>query len=177
MKVDNRQQLLIIATIAIAALFIGDKLIYTPLSKLWDQRAQEIKTLRTQLAEGKSYQKREQSLRNHWDEMRKNTLPNNNSLAPEQVVKALQDWAQESSATLNATTPQWKSDSDDYKTLVCRVDASGSLWQLSRFLYDVENSPLGLKIESLDLNSRDSSGQQLTLGMQVSGLVLTPHAK
>ena len=37
-----------------------------------------------------------------------------------------------------AITPQWKSDSDDYMTLVCRVDASGTLWRLSRFIYDLE---------------------------------------
>jgi hypothetical protein len=36
---------------------------------------------------------------------------------------------------------------------------------------------MALKIESLDLNSKDNTGQQLTLGMQISGLVLTPHAK
>jgi Tfp pilus assembly protein PilO len=177
MKIDNRQQILIVATIAIAALFISDKVIVTPLSGLWGERAKEIKTLRAKIAEGKSYRNREQSLRNHWDDFRKNTLPNNNSLAPEQVLKALQEWAQESAASLNATTPQWKNDSDDYKTLVCRVDASGSLWELSRFLYDVENSPMALKIESLDLNSKDTTGQQLTLGMQISGLVLTPHTK
>jgi hypothetical protein len=106
--------------------------------------------------------------------MRTNTLPNNQSLAQEQVLKALVNWSQESGVSINGNTPQWKSDADEFKTLVCRVDASGSLWTLSRFLYDIEKGPLGLKLESLDLSSHDNSGQQLTLGLQLSGLALTP---
>ena len=73
--------------------------------------------------------------------------------------------------------PQWKSDSEEYKTLVCRVDASGTLWMLSRFVYDIEKGPIGLKLDSVDFTSRDTSGRQLSLGLQISGLVLTPKAK
>ena len=177
MKTDNRQQLLLVVTIAIAALFIGDKVLFTPLTRWWQSRAKEIKTLQEQVKNGDSYKRRATWLRNRWDEMQKNTLPNNSSLAPEQVFKSLQEWAQESGSSLNATTPQWKSDSDDYKTLVYRVDASGSLWQISRFLYDVEKGPIALKIESLDLSSSDNTGQTLKLGLTLSALVLTPHAK
>jgi len=53
------------------------------------------------------------------------------------------------------------------------VDASGTLWMLSRFIYDIEKDPMGLKLESVDLSSRDNTGQQITLALQVSGLVLT----
>lgn len=176
MKIDNRQQLLIVATIAIAALFIGDKAIITPLTGWWQSRAKEITDLHKKINEGKSYERRAASLRGSWEEMRKNALPNNSSAAPEMVNSAMQDWAQDSNASLNATTPQWK-DFENYKTLVYRVDISGSMWNLSRFLHDIENSPLALKIESLDLNSRDNSGQTLTLSLNVSGLVLTPQAK
>jgi hypothetical protein len=109
--------------------------------------------------------------------MRTDMLPNNQSLGQEQVLKALVSWSQESGVSINGTTPQWKNDTDEYKTLICRVDASGSLWTLSRFLYDIEKGPMALKVESVDLSSHDNQGQQLTLGLQVNGLVLTPKGK
>ena len=184
MKTDNRQKLLIILTFSLLALLAGDKLIYSPLVRLWKTRETEIKTLRTKVSEGAALVRREDVIRGRWDNMRTNTLPNNPSLAQERVLKAFQEWAQESGVSLNAITPQWKSDSDDYKTLVCRVDASGTLWMLSRFIYDIENasSPnnksstgtLGLKLESVDFSTKDNTGQQLSLGLQISGLVLTP---
>ena len=177
MKIDNRQQFLIVLTISAVALLAADKLILTPLTNAWKARAKEVARLRTQVADGASLIKREQSLRLHWSEMQSNTLPNNPSLAQEQVLKAFVNWSQESGVSINALTPQWKNDSDEYKTLVCHVDASGSLWTLSRFLHNLEKGPLSLKLESMDLSSHDNNGQLLTLGLQVSGLVLTPQAK
>jgi hypothetical protein len=177
MKIDNRQQVLLVLTIAAVALLAGDKLILSPLTNVWKERAKEIAGLRAQVANGSLLIKREQAIRSRWDQMRTNTLPNNQSLAQEQVLKALVNWSQESGAGINGTAPQWKNDADEYKTLVCRVDASGTLWTLSRFLFDIEKGPMALKVESLDLSSHDNNGQQLTLGLQISGLVLTPPGK
>ena len=173
MKTSSRQQLLIVATIVVVALFASDRLIYTPLKHLWQARAKEVKDLRGQIRRGSATIKNEQAINGKWDQMRTNTLPNNQSAALEKISKAFHDWAQESGASLNGVTPQWKSDSDEYKTVVCRVDASGTLWMLSRFIYDIEKDPMGLKLESVDLSSRDNTGQQITLALQVSGLVLT----
>jgi hypothetical protein len=175
MKTDNRQKLLIVLTGIVLAFFVGDKLVYAPLVKFWKAREVELSKLRTQVKDGTALIKREDVVRGRWDEMRGNTLPNNQSQAQERVLKALQDWAQESNVSLNGTNPQWKNDSDEYRTLICRVDATGSVWQLSRFIYHIEKGPMGLKLESVDISSRDNTGQQLALGLQISGLVLTPQ--
>jgi hypothetical protein len=177
MKTENRQQLLLLAALAAVVLFAGDKLVLTPLASAWKARAQSVAKLRRQVAEGASLIRREQAIRGRWDDMRTNALPNNPSLAQEQVLKAFESWSQESGVSLNAITPQWKNDADDYRTLVCRVDASGTLWTLSRFLFDIEKDSMALKVESVDFSSRDSTGQQLTLGLQVSGLVLARQDK
>jgi hypothetical protein len=172
MKTGNRQSLLLIVTLAVGALFVGEKLVYTPLVNLWKARAKEIAKLRGDIRRGTVTIRNEMTYRGEWDEMRTNTLPNNQSVALERVSKSFYDWAQESGVSLNSVTPQWKGDATDYKTVVCKVEASGTLWMLSRFIYDIENDPLGLKLESADFSSRDNTGQQLTLGLQVSGLVL-----
>lgn len=177
MKTENRQQLLLLAALAAVVLFAGDKLVLTPLAGAWKGRAQSVATLRRQVAEGASLLRREPAIRGRWDDMRTNALPNNPSLAQEQVLKAFESWSQESGVSLNAITPQWKNDADDYRTLVCRVDASGTLWTLSRFLFDIEKDSMALKVESVDISTRDSTGQQLSLGLQVSGLVLARQDK
>jgi len=62
-------------------------------------------------------------------------------------------------------------------TLECRVDAFGNLSALTRFLYDVEKDPLALKVDALEITTRDNDGQQLSLALQVSGLLLTPSTQ
>lgn len=173
MKPDNRQKILIIAVGVMAALLVGDKLILTPGLKHWSARQQEISKLRTELDEGRALIRRDEVIRERWDTMRTNTLPNDPSQAQEQLLTTLQEWAQESGTKLVGMMPQWKSDSDDYKSLVCRVSAEGTMWAISRFIYNIEKGPLGLKLDSVDITSRDN-GRNLSVGLQVNALVLTP---
>ena len=175
MQIKNRQQMLIIGAIIAVALFAGDELILTPLTKVWNTRAARIAELRKQIDQGKGMVEREQrsSIRSRWEQMTSHALPNNNSAAEQQVYKAIDLWAQDSGVTLAAITPQWKHDSDDYMTFECRVDATGDMGKLSRFLYSVERDPMALKLELVELNARDKEGQQLSMGLQLDGLVLT----
>ena len=172
MQIKNRQQLLIIGAIAAIALFAGDQLVLEPLSKAWTTRAKRISELRNKIADGKRLVQREQNIRSRWEQMSRNALTNNTSAAEQQVFKAIDLWAQNSGVAVSAITPQWKHDSDDYMTFECRVDAAGDLGKLSRFLYSVERDPMALKLELVELGARDKEGQQLSLGLQLSGLVL-----
>jgi hypothetical protein len=177
MKIKNRQQFLLLAVIVLAVLFIGDKLLLTPLGKLWTARSKNIGELKKRVETGTQLIQRERNLRLRWDQMRTNTLPANASQAEQQVLRAFDRWAQDSRVSITSLNPQWKHDTDDYMTLQCRVEASGNMNAVSRFLYDVEKDPMALRLELVEIGSRDAEGQQLALGLQVSGLVLTPQQK
>jgi Tfp pilus assembly protein PilO len=176
-QIKNRQQLLIIAVIAAIVLFAGDQLVLSPIMKVWSARTTRIAELRKQITQGKILVLRERSIRDRWDQMVTNALPNNPSAAEQQVFQAIDLWEQNSGVAISARTPQWKHDSDDYMTFECRVDATGDLGKLSRFLYSVERDRMALKLELVELGARDKEGQQLSLGLQLSGLVLTPQKR
>ena len=175
-KIDNRQQLLALLAIAAVALFAADKVVIRPLTQVWKERARRVTELRQKVDEGTQLQQRQQMLRGRWEQMRTNTLPNNLSQAEQQVLAAFDRWSQDSRISITSISPQWKNDADEFVTLQCRVDASGSLATLTRFLHDIERDPLALRLETVEITSRDTEGQQLTLGLQVSGLVLTGQA-
>jgi hypothetical protein len=181
MQIKNRQQLLIIGAIAAVSLFAADRLVLSPLLKAWSVRATRISDLHKNIDRANAMMQREQmpnqSIRSRWEQMSRNTLTNNTSAAEQQVFKAVDLWAQNSGVAISAVTPQWKHDSDDYMTFECRVDAAGDMGKLSRFLYSVERDPMALKLELVELGARDKEGQQLSLGLQLSGLVLTPQKR
>jgi Tfp pilus assembly protein PilO len=172
MKIENRQQFLMALTIGAAALYIGINFIATPLSGLWSDRSAQIKDLRAKVSEGKTLIQRESVVRNRWSDMSSNSLPNNSSLAEQQLLKSFDTWARETGAEISSIMPQWKNDSTNYMTLNCRVEASGNLATLSQFLYRIEQGPTALKLDSVELSAHDTTGQQLTLGLQISGLAL-----
>jgi hypothetical protein len=174
MPIKNRQQMLMIAAGTALVLLLGDRLVFSPLVGAWRSRSVEIAELRKQVSNGRQLLSRETGIRSRWENMSTNTLPQTTSLAEQQVFKAFDSWSQESRVSVNSISPQWRRDKEGYMTLECRVDASGTISTLSRFLYALEKDSMALRVESLELTSKDKDGSQLALGLQVSGLVLLP---
>ncbi len=177
MNIKNRQQFLVILTIAAAALYVGVNFIITPLTGWWSSRQAQIRELRTRVSEGQQLIRRGASVQSSWDAMRKNSLPANTSLAEQQVLKAVDEWSQNSGAEVTSLMPQWKNDSTNYLTLACRVETSGNLGTLSKFLYELEKGPMAVRLDSVELGSRDKDGTQMTLSTDLNGLALTLQDK
>jgi hypothetical protein len=173
MNLSKRQQLLAILAIVAVGLFIADKLVFTPLTKSWKARSERIAKLREQVRDGAETLKRERALRENWDRMRTNVLSNAKPEAESQMLKAFERWSQ-GGVQVSSIRPQWKEAEDDYKTLECRADVAGSLAAISRFLFQIERDPMGVKVDSMELTTRDTEGSQLALVLQVSGLLLNP---
>jgi Tfp pilus assembly protein PilO len=175
MKIKNRQQALAVLALAAAALLLGDNLVWAPLARSWRERTNRIADLSKLVSQGSLLVARSRSIHERWESMKTNTLPNNVSAAHNEVLRAFDRWSQESRVSITSIKPQWKSAGEDYATLECRADASGSLQTLARFLFDVEKDPLALKVENVEITARDNEGQQLALVLQVSGLLLSPQ--
>ncbi len=172
MKIENRQQFLIVLTAVAAALLIGNSFIYEPLAGLWTARSAQIKDLRTKVHDGKLLVQREPAIQSRWSDMRANALPADTSLAAQQVIKSLDNWSRASGAEVTSIMPQWKNDATNYMTFNCHVQASGTMGTLSQFIYQIEKGPMALKLDSAELGAHDDAGQQLTLDLQISGLAL-----
>jgi len=174
MQINNRQQMLAIVAAAGVALLVADRLVITPLKDAWKARTAQIVELRKAVTQGAQLRERERHIRSRWDSMNTNTLPDNVSAAENEMLRAFERWSQESRISIASIKPQRKPADEDYMTVECRADAFGSLQAITRFLYEIEKDPLALKIESVEINARDNNGQQLSLGLQVSGLRLNP---
>ena len=170
----NRQQFLALLAGLIIALWLGDKLLFTPLVAAWKERSARIATLRKDLEQGSLLLQREDSIRDRWAHMQTNALPDNVSEAETQVLRAFDRWSQEARISVTSLKPQWKRATDEYMTLDYRCDAFGNIQALTRFLYNIEKDPMALKIESVEIAARDNNGEQLAIGVQVSGLLLHP---
>ena len=172
---SKRQRLLMILAGAAVLLLVLDSAVFTPLTAAWRSRSAEIALLRKMVADGRSSIAREERTRAMWAEMQQQAMANEPAKAEQDLVTAFDRWGRAGGVELGSIKPQWKRGSSNrYSLLECRVDASGSLNAITRFLYEVEKSPLALRVDSVELTSRDDSGNRLTLGLLVSGLRFTP---
>src|SRR6202042_233106 len=139
-------------------------------------RSDHISDLRKQVAQGEMLIDHEPAIRTRWENMRKNTLPANASQAETEFLKTFDRCAQDSGISVVSYRPQWKQN-DDYTTYECRADINGNIETLSRFIYELEKDPMGLKVDSMEIATHDDKGQQLSLGIQLSGLLLAAPAQ
>lgn len=175
MNIKNREQFLMVLTAIALALLLGDWLVFEPLSKVWTQRQKAIADLREQVKSGRLMLRREAGIRSRWQQMQSNALPGSASASDLQMSRAFDRWSQASGANIESITPQWQDDETNYSTLDCRVDASGDLQTLTRFLYQIESDPMAVQIQSVELMARDDQGQDLSLGLELSGLALVSN--
>jgi len=172
---SNRQRLLMILAGSAVGLLILDSLVLTPLTKSWGTRRAEIARLEKNVTEGRGIIARGDRTRSLWTEMQSQALPLDAAKAEQDLITAFDRWGRSSNIELGSIKPQWKRGTTSrFSQLECRVDATGTLATLARFLHEVEKSSLALRVDSVELTARDDSGNKLTLGLLVSGLRLAP---
>lgn len=176
MNNKSREQLLGILAVTAVVLMVGDKFVVQPLTTGWKARNAAIEKLEQQVLTGGKLVERDRSVRDKWNSMRATALTNDVSAAESQALRAFERWGRDANVTVSGLKPAWKraSDREEHQTLECRADATGSLASLARFLYQIEKDPLAMKVDVVDLTTRDTEGRNLTLSLQLSGLVLTP---
>jgi hypothetical protein len=175
LNLPNRQRALVIGAGAMIALYILDSIVLEPLYTMWQAHAAEIVKLKTDVARGRSAIARAARTERLWAEMQANALPKDPAQAEQDLLSAFDRWSRANSVELSSIRPQWKrGGTDRYSLLECRVDATGTIPTLSHFIYELERSPLALRVDSFELTARDDFGSKLTLGLIVSGLRLSP---
>lgn len=176
MNNKSREQLLLILAVTAILLMVGDKFVLQPLTGSWKARTKSIAELEKQVANGGKLIERDRAVRDKWNSMRANALTNDVSAAEGQALRAFERWGRDAGVTVSGLKPAWKrsNDREEHQTLECRADATGSLSSLARFLYQVEKDPMAMKVDVVDLTTRDTEGRNLTLSLTLSGLVLTP---
>lgn len=177
-KIQNRQKFLLVITISILAIFIADSVIYEPLKQNWHDRAKRIADLKAKVDEDNRLLKRKTQILAHWEHMKNNVLPPNSSQAGSAILKAKDRWVEKSGVGMEDFSPQLKQDSDPNSssdvitTWECRSDASGNMRSLLNFLWAIESDPMGVQLEDIEISAKDNSGEELTLGLTLSALVL-----
>jgi type II secretory pathway component PulM len=174
-ETKNREKMLLIGAGVCVGLFILNWLLITPLTASWKHRATRIEDLRKSLQDGAALVRREGTIRDRWDGITTNALSSTPTVAERQLFDAFDRWVRQSRVTEGSFKPQLKQTDDNYNVMECRADVTGNLQNIMNFLSNLQHEPLGIRVESLELTARDDAGQQLTLGMELSGL-LNPAA-
>jgi hypothetical protein len=172
METKNREKLLLVLTGGCLVLLLLNWLVVSPLIAGWHRRSDRIVALQKSIADGRMTLGREDTIRQRWDGMSTNALSSTPTVAERQLFNAFDHWVRASGVTEGSFKPQLKDTDDNYSIMECRADVTGNLTAIMSFLTNLEKDPLGIRLQSLELTSRDDTGQLLSLGLDLNGLLL-----
>lgn len=172
MDAEKRRKTLMITAISAVGLLLADKMLFTPLANVWKDRADQIAQLRADVEKGEFLMDQEVRIESIWRDMIQGSLPNNKALAEDAVISSIDQWALLSRMTITSFTPQWRENEEDHTRLEIRLEGQGSFESVLRFLYEMDRETLPLRLESLQVGSREKNGSTLGVDIRVSGLNL-----
>lgn len=174
----DRKKILIIIVASIIGAWVAYTVIVTPLWNAWLARRKEIADLQKAVRKEQGLIHRGDDIERQWQDMQTNALPGDLSQAQSAVVKSVDRLAQASRLTTDSISPQVRQDPDDkdpnvtITTVECRMDATGTMDSILNFLYSIGRERMAAKLDSVEIGTKDNTGQQLTLGLTINALVL-----
>ena len=182
---NKREKLLPIFALLAVAILAGDRLVLGPLVNSWQTRAAKIIELEGNVGNGNDLLPREKSYTKKWEQYWEGNLNSTNSVAEDEVLRAIENWTGDSGILLTSVKPQWQNHEYEflgkeiaenktysYKTYDVRLVAEGTMQEAVEFVHAIESDELPLKIEQLELASREKTGKLVSVSVHFTGLQL-----
>ena len=182
---NKREKLLLTIALLAVAILAGDRLVLGPLVNNWQTRATKIIELEQNVANGDELLPREKSHTKKWERYWGGNLNSTNSVAEDEVLRAIENWTGDSGILLTSVKPQWQNHEYEflgkeiaenktysYKTYDVRLVAEGTMREAVEFVHAIESDKLPLKVERLELASREKTGKLISVSVHFTGLQL-----
>ncbi len=173
MNLKKRETLIGLLAFGLILLFIGDRLIFSPLYDRWKSNSEQIEQLVMQIDKAEKTIQLKKSVHAELLRMRKMALPKERSKAESQLLSQLADWSGSSGFQTDTTKPTYLSKRvegyESFPTIELKTSGKGDMEQIVRFLHTLETAPVAVAIESLKITARDEDLDNLTLSITISG--------
>ena len=169
---NKREKLLLTFALLALVILAGDRLVLGPLINSWQTRAANIIQLKRNVEYGNELLPREKSDTKKWERYWGVNLNSTNSVAEDEVLRAIENWTGDSGILLTSIKPQWQNHDDRYRTYDIRLVAEGTMQEAVEFVHAIESDGLPLKIEQLELVSREKTGKLISVSVHFTGLQL-----
>lgn len=166
---STRIKLLAILAVGVLALFVLDRLFFTPMLNGWRAREDEIATLEAELARAATLLDQETRWQERRDAMRAYRLPAADDAAQQLLLGRLDAWARNAGLRLATVRPRWQGEDAD-RRLNIQVTGDGGMRQVVDFVHAVETAELAVAVTQLNLNTSRRGDGVLNLELRLSAL-------
>jgi hypothetical protein len=171
---SKRERYIAILTISVLGLLGLYQFVLQPLLDDRDSLDLQIATATRDWSDQNKLIKRSREARTELTAMTSSgKLAHDASEAETQIYRGVRDWATEARMAAPSVQPTRAAEKEkDFYKLTFRVQGSGSMWQISRFLQLVRGASIPVQITELQLSSNKENTDDLKLTLTVATIYL-----
>ena len=179
MVLSKRERLILIWTMSIIGIAVLYNFVLTPILDARSGSEAEKQKLSEEIQKASEVLKQKDTLSKEWDERINNGLNSDVSVTESGVLNAIRIWAQNYGLTLSSIKPEReKGDGKgEMQEIIFNMACSGNMTSVGQFLWQIENSPLPLRITEFQLGSREEDGKEMSLQIKLSALYMAEAAE
>ncbi len=173
---SKREKNIGIIACAIFGLLALDRILVTPLWTRITEADARIEAAQDSLIETNHLFQRELAARRDWKTQAGDTLPSDAPSAQIQLLNLSRDWGQSAGLSLASLKPERDEKEQGYQKITIRVTATGSMRQVSRFLYSIQTARVPVRVSDFSIASRREGMDELTVQLGLATIYLPPEA-
>jgi hypothetical protein len=171
MVLSKREQIILIMTVIAVGVFAGDKFVVTPITDKLEALDTQREQLKQELADADILFHKQRRLQETWEKLVAEGF-RNGAEAEGRILGVLNDWSGEVGLKVSSIRPERMPSDKDLQEMIFAFGGSGSLQAVAQLLWQIETSPLPIKIKSMTLGSSGDTGEQMSLTLGVSAVYL-----
>jgi hypothetical protein len=172
MVLSQREKYIAIATAAVLLLFVLYNFVLTPVMDAGDRIGSEKGRLLTKLEQAQRIFDRRDQVTAQWGEMKAGGLGTDPSAIESRVLNAVRQWSEDCRLPISTVKPDRDKGDGDLRKIFFNLALTGDMESVVRFLWEVENCELPLRVKEFQLGSRGADGSALSLQIKLSALYL-----
>lgn len=156
-KMTARERAILYASTAIIALSLIYNFLIEPLIKRWNEVNQEINLVKVRLQQSLSTIKDKDRIDKEYAVYAERLKPRgSDEQEMTYILDGIEKLARNSNLKIVNIKPKPPQDKKFYKQFMVGLETESDMRSLMKFIYDVKNSPLLLKVDRLNLNTKSS---------------------
>lgn len=95
--------------------------------------------------------------------------------AESRILSSLREWSRTANMSISSIRPDRLTSDKGMQEILFTVSGSGNLQSVAHFLWQIETSPLAVKIRDMQLHSSSDAGESMRVELHLSALHLGPE--
>lgn len=170
MQLSKREKMIAMVVGVAAGAFVLDYFVLTPWTTSLDQIETETIKADKRMNQAQKTMTEASKARSKLRELRAAGLPLDPSMTESKLLNSIRGWAQESRLTLVSLRPDRTSSSKGLSALSFQATGSGSMQQITDFLYRIETAKMPVRVHEVQIASKTEGSDDLTLQVHMSSL-------